>query len=103
MSRRPDPDLTDTERDLEVPAAVLTKTRILYSRPPTPEEAAYAEERGICAVCDVSTRGCWCRWCGTCSRFYMAIKSTARTPGGDHHGIKVERCPTCMAAAGRSA
>jgi hypothetical protein len=92
------PDLETTARELPVAMAGLGRT-VQYMPEPTAVEASYRHDAGTCAVCDVSAKGCWCRFCPTCDRVWLAMKSAERDDERPHHGIKEEECPECAADA----
>jgi hypothetical protein len=72
-----------------------------YVSAPDAERARDLRQAGACAVCDVRAKGCWCRWCPACSRFWLAYRSARRNPDldADHHGVKAETCAPCAASA----
>lgn len=93
------PDLETTAREIPIPMAALNGTRVEYLPAPTAEEVAHREAAGACAVCDFHVKGCWCRWCGVCSRWWVSERPAARKPDADHHGTEPATCPPCIAAA----
>jgi hypothetical protein len=65
---------------------------------PTANEVQDREAAGACPVCDMRAKGCYCRWCEACRRYWLALRSSLRDPEAEHHhGIKGEACAPCAA------